>query len=201
MENTVKDDKQLSNKLNRKSSATGTFSHGVSAVIGQSLDAESNSNSHSNLSSIFALTTSKSLWKKPELHHEISQSTIDIDLLRKTEVENIKSRPSLRPENWHELFFDLLYVAAAAQISTVFQDQITVLNLIQSTFLFLILRSTWDHIVLYQNRFDTHDILHYTFYLLQAMCVFVMTLHLSVQESEYWNASINVRHFDSSSPF
>jgi hypothetical protein len=48
----------------------------------------------------------------------------------------------------------------------------------------------------YQNRFDTKDILHYVFYLLQATCAFAMACHLSYDdETGAWDRDKNLRAF------
>lgn len=48
----------------------------------------------------------------------------------------------------------------------------------------------------YQNRFDTKDILHYIFYLLQAACAFTMACHLTyVHETGSWDRDKNLQAF------
>jgi low temperature requirement protein LtrA len=143
------------------------------------------------------MTTNKSLWKQPELHHEISRSSVGSNILPNLleDVENSKAKAH-RTENWHELFYDLIFVAAAIQIGTILKAEISARNVIQSSLLFMILRSTWDNLMMYQNRFDTSDLLHYLFYLIHAMAAFVMTLHLSIGEEDHnWNAAENISAF------
>lgn len=142
------------------------------------------------------MTTNKSLWKQPELHHEISRSggsNILPQLLEETQPSKSKSH---RSESWHELFYDLIFVAAAIQIGTILKAEISTKNIIQTSLLFLILRSTWDNLMMYQNRFDTADLLHYLFYLIHAVAAFMMTLHLTISSNDHnWNASKNISAF------
>lgn len=44
--------------------------------------------------------------------------------------------------------------------------------------LFSVMRATWDHLTLYQNRYDTKDLLHHMFYMLESMTAFAMCLSL-----------------------
>ena len=108
-----------------------------------------------------------------------------------------------RAETWNELFYDLIFVAAAIQIGLILKCELSSVNVSQAAVLFLILRTTWEHLMLYQNRFDSADMLHYTFYLLQAMCAYVMTLHLSILDSDdhHWNAHDNVKAFSIAAAF
>ena len=57
-----------------------------------------------------------------------------------------------RSETWYELFYDLVFVAAAIQLGKVIKYDHRPLGLIKASLLFLMLRSTWDHLTLYQNR-------------------------------------------------
>lgn len=171
------------------------------------------------------ITTTKNVWQVPEIHHQISRSSDGsvseiVSLLKEEEFDhsgpstgltdesndrankmqyknNNKHHESHREENWHELFYDLIFVAAAIQIGTILKAQISTENIIQTSILFLILRSTWDNLMLYQNRFDTPDLLHYIFYLIHAMTAFVMTINLSLGSNHElsWNAQEHVSAF------
>lgn len=44
----------------------------------------------------------------------------------------------------------------------------------------------------YQNKFDTKDLVHYIYYLIQAMLVFVMALHLTLDDDHQWDISRNM---------
>lgn len=55
-------------------------------------------------------------------------------------------------ETWYELFYDLVFVASAIQLGTVIKYDHRLLGMAKASVLFLMLRSTWDHLTLYQNR-------------------------------------------------
>jgi hypothetical protein len=57
-----------------------------------------------------------------------------------------------RSETWYELFYDLVFVAAALQLGKVIKYDHRPLGLIKASLLFLMLRSTWEHLTMYQNR-------------------------------------------------
>jgi hypothetical protein len=44
----------------------------------------------------------------------------------------------------------------------------------------------------YQNKFDTKDLVHYIYYLVQAMLVFVMALHLTLDDDHQWDIERNM---------
>lgn len=104
-----------------------------------------------------------------------------------------------RGESWYELFYDLIFVAASLQIGVLLKYDIDITNVFECGLLFLVLRTTWDHLMLYQNRFDTPDVIHYCFYLLQSLAAFVMTLHLTPLDSgsHTWNDAENMSAFAS----
>ena len=53
----------------------------------------------------------------------------------------------------------------------------------KAAILFTMLRSTWDHLTAYQNRFHVADLTHMAYYILQFMGAFVIALHLQIEES------------------
>jgi low temperature requirement protein LtrA len=55
-------------------------------------------------------------------------------------------------ETWHELFFDLVYVAAALQLGDMIKYSIKYGGFGVSTVLFTAMRVSWDQLVEYQNR-------------------------------------------------
>ena len=44
------------------------------------------------------------------------------------------------------------------------------------------LRSTWDHVTSYQNRFHKSDLTHMDYYILQSMGACIIALHLRIEE-------------------
>jgi low temperature requirement protein LtrA len=90
----------------------------------------------------------------------------------------------------------LIFVAAAIQIGHIVQSEISPGGLFKSGLLFSVMRATWDQLMFYQNRFDTKDLLHYLFYLLQAMAVFVMANHLTLDAAgNTWDRDANLVPF------
>lgn len=72
---------------------------------------------------------------------------------KKVDSENLSAANHQEGETWYELFYDLVFVAAALQLGMVIKYDHRLLGLIKSAILFLMLRSTWDHLTMYQNRY------------------------------------------------
>lgn len=141
---------------------------------------------------LFDLHTKKHVWRPPKLLHDVSAPP---NLSNAPHEVQYQRKPH-REETWYELFYDLVFVAAALQIGHIVQSDISVDGLFRSGILFAVMRATWDQLTFYQNRFDTKDMLHYVFYLLQAMCAFGMAEHLTVdEETEKWDKGRNLTPF------
>lgn len=71
-----------------------------------------------------------------------------------------------RAETWYELFYDLVFVAAALQLGMIIKYDHRIVGIVKAAILFLMLRSTWDHLTAYQNRCNTFLLLllHYPCY-------------------------------------
>ena len=95
--------------------------------------------------------------RKPQLHRDIAVPAADMDTRYN----------SHRGETWYELFYDLVFVAGAIQIGNFMKYDISIWGLFKSGIIFAVLRSTWDQLMFYQNKFDTKDILHHFYYLVQ----------------------------------
>ncbi|CAE7408995.1 unnamed protein product [Symbiodinium microadriaticum] len=102
---------------------------------------------------------------------------------------------SHRGETWYELFYDLVFVASALQIGYIVKYDISFLGLVKSGIIFTMMRACWDQLMFYQNRFDTKDMVHFIFYLLQAMFAFVMALHLTLDHHHNWDEERNLKPF------
>jgi low temperature requirement protein LtrA len=68
------------------------------------------------------------------------------------DADDLKEESDDRQETWYELFYDLVFVAAALQLGLIIKYDHRLMGVVKAGVLFLILRSTWDHLVLYQNR-------------------------------------------------
>jgi low temperature requirement protein LtrA len=121
-----------------------------------------------------------------------------------------------RHEIWYELFYDLIFVAACGQIGDIIKYNVSFVELLKCAVLFAVLRAvsstsnnyydnclyvdsfiqTWDDLMFYQNRFDTKDMLHYIFYLFQALCAFFMACHLTIDHTtNEWDKDRNLKPF------
>lgn len=58
-------------------------------------------------------------------------------------------------------------------------------NVFTTTVLFTVMRATWDHLTLYQNRYDTKDLLHHMFYMIESMTAFAMCLSLRMDGHDW----------------
>ena len=79
-----------------------------------------------------------------------------------------------RRVTWLELFFDLIFVAAIAQVGTPLSHDYTPMGLLRYTFLFVLIWLAWSGNTLYFTRFDTDDLLQRAFTLIQSFIVAVM---------------------------
>ena len=80
-----------------------------------------------------------------------------------------------RHETWYELFYDLVFVAAALQLGMVIKYDHRLLGMVKAAVLFLMLRSTWDHLTMYQNRYTPNCYLTHVMFDHDVFC-FVMQL-------------------------
>ena len=83
--------------------------------------------------------------RKPQLHRDTAVPSVDMG----TRFN------SHRNETWYELFYDLVFVAGAIQIGNFMKYDISIWGLFKSGIIFAVLRSTWDQLMFYQNKFDT----------------------------------------------
>jgi low temperature requirement protein LtrA len=79
-----------------------------------------------------------------------------------------------RRVTWMELFFDLIFVAAVAQIGSSFVDDYTPAGLLRYAFLFVLIWSAWSEHTLYTSRFDQDDLVHRVLILVQCFIAAVM---------------------------
>jgi low temperature requirement protein LtrA len=79
-----------------------------------------------------------------------------------------------RRVTWLELFFDLIFVAAIAQVGTPLSHDYTPMGLFRYTFLFVLIWLAWSGNTLYFTRFDTDDLVQRVFTLVQSFIAAVM---------------------------
>ena len=79
-----------------------------------------------------------------------------------------------RKVTWLELFFDLMFVAAIAQVAAPLRDEYSVAGLVRFAPLFMLIWLAWTGHTAYATRFDTDDIVQRGLTLVQMFTVAVM---------------------------
>jgi low temperature requirement protein LtrA len=79
-----------------------------------------------------------------------------------------------RKVTWLELFFDLIFVAAVAQVAEPLRDDYTTAGLVRLVPLFLLIWLAWTGHTTYATRFDTDDVLQRVLTLAQVFAVAAM---------------------------
>jgi low temperature requirement protein LtrA len=75
---------------------------------------------------------------------------------------------------WTELFFDLIFVGAVAQVGAPLAHDYSLGGLLRYVFLFLLIWSAWSEHTLYTSRFDHDDLVHRVLILVQRFIAAVM---------------------------
>ena len=79
-----------------------------------------------------------------------------------------------RKVTWLELFFDLIFVAAVAQVAAPLRDQYSVVGLVRFTPLFVLIWWAWTGHAVFSTRFDTDDVVQRGLTLVQMFAVATM---------------------------
>ncbi len=79
-----------------------------------------------------------------------------------------------RRVTWMELFFDLIFVAAVAEVGKALSADFTLAGLSRYAFLFVLIWWAWSGHTLFSTRFDTDDLLQRFLVLLQCFIAAVM---------------------------
>jgi len=82
-----------------------------------------------------------------------------------------------RRVTWLELFFDLVFVAAVAQVGTRLRDDYSIAGLLRFTFLFILIWWAWLGHTTFSTRFDTDDLVQRALTWLQMFLVAVMAIN------------------------
>ncbi len=92
-----------------------------------------------------------------------------------------------RRATWLELFYDLVFVIAVAQVSSRFDHDQTFRSMLHDIFIFLPVWWGWVGFVIYSNRFDTDDLTYRVLTLLQMFGALAMalTLHGALEGSAH----------------
>ena len=64
-----------------------------------------------------------------------------------------------RKVTWLELFFDLIFVAAVAQVAEPLRDHYSVIGIVRFTPLFALIWWAWTGHTVFSTRFDTDDVI------------------------------------------
>src|SRR5882724_5604093 len=79
-----------------------------------------------------------------------------------------------RKVTWLELFFDLIFVAAVAQVAAPLRDAYSVAGLVRFTPLFALIWWAWTGHSVFSTRFDTDDVVQRALTLVQMFAVAAM---------------------------
>jgi low temperature requirement protein LtrA len=105
---------------------------------------------------------------------EGARRLVDPPRLRTVEADQGERRAT-----WTELFFDLVFVVAVAQVANILSADPTLLGLLRFAALFIPIWWAWMGYTFYANRFDTDDIVHRLLYLagMLAVAALAVTVH------------------------
>jgi low temperature requirement protein LtrA len=84
-----------------------------------------------------------------------------------------------RRVTWLEIFFDLVFVAAVAQVATHLQEDYSVAGVARFSFLFVLVWWAWLGHTTFSTRFDTDDLVQRLLTALQLFLVAVMAINAS----------------------
>ena len=104
-----------------------------------------------------------------------------------------------RRVTWLELFFDLVFVAAVAQVGTHLRDDYSLIGLLRFAFLFLLIWWAWLGHTTFSTRFDTDDLVQRLLTWLQMFLVAVMAINatgaLDSRDSAGFAAAYSIMRF------
>lgn len=104
-----------------------------------------------------------------------------------------------RRVTWLELFFDLVFVAAVAQVGTHLRDDYSIAGLLRFSLLFMLIWWAWLGHTTFSTRFDTDDLVQRALTWLQMFLVAVMAVNatgaLDSRDSAGFAAAYSVMRF------
>ena len=95
-------------------------------------------------------------------------------LLRATRPRYVVGETADRKVTWLELFFDLVFAAAVAQVATPLREDYSLAGLVRFSILFILIWWAWTGHAVFSTRFDTDDGVQRGLTLLQMFGVAVM---------------------------
>jgi len=95
-----------------------------------------------------------------------------------------------RKSTWGELFFDLIFVAAASKVSNLLIEEVSGKSFIVLLIYWSIFWFTWNKMTFFQNRFFCDSLVHQFLFLIQMLGVLLMLHHLSIDFNSHFTFSI-----------
>jgi low temperature requirement protein LtrA len=92
----------------------------------------------------------------------------------KTATIQLRNNRGHKPVSWLELFFDLIFVAAVAQVGEPLAHEFTLSGLFRYAFLFLLIWWSWLGNTMFSTRFESDDALQRVLTLVQVFAAAVM---------------------------
>jgi low temperature requirement protein LtrA len=89
-------------------------------------------------------------------------------------LRSITASEEARKVTWLELFFDLVFVAAVAQVAAPLRDQYSLVGLIRFAPLFMLIWWAWTGHTVFSTRFDSDDVIQRGLTLVQMFAVAAM---------------------------
>jgi low temperature requirement protein LtrA len=102
-----------------------------------------------------------------------------VTLFRATRLRYVAGQAADRKVTWLELFFDLVFAAAVAQVASPLRDDYSAAGLLRFTILFVLIWWAWIGHAVFSTRFDTDDGVQRGLTLLQMFGVAVMAANAS----------------------
>jgi low temperature requirement protein LtrA len=96
-----------------------------------------------------------------------------------TRLRYVAGQSSDRRVTWLELFFDLVFVAAVAQVASPLRDDYSAAGMVRFAILFLLIWWAWTGHAVFSTRFDADDAVQRGLTLLQMFVVAVMAANAS----------------------
>lgn len=95
-------------------------------------------------------------------------------LIRSTRLRYVAGQQADRKVTWLELFFDLVFAAAVAQVASPLREAYTLEGLVRFAILFVLIWWAWTGHAVFSTRFDTDDAVQRGLTLLQMFAVATM---------------------------
>ncbi len=100
-----------------------------------------------------------------------------VTLVRQPHLRSADGLEAGRRVTWLELFFDLVFVAAVAQVGTHLRDDYTLIGVLRFCLLFVLIWWAWLGHTTYSTRFDTDDVVQRGLTALQMFLAIVMAIN------------------------